>query len=75
MRVEYDRATDQAYIYLREIAAGDAVTQVPVFEDGIHIVLDLDAEGRLIGLDVMGASGSLPPDLLRAATVPKRPTS
>jgi uncharacterized protein YuzE len=73
MRVEYDRASDHAYIYLREIAAGDAVTQVPVFEDDIHVVLDLDAEGRLIGLDVMGASGSLPPELLDAATASKPP--
>lgn len=73
MRVEYERATDQAYIYLREIAAGDAVRQVPVFEDDIHAVLDLDAEGRLIGLDVMGASRSLPPELLDQATGPAPP--
>jgi uncharacterized protein YuzE len=75
VRIEYDRATDQAYIYLREIAAGDARTQVPVFQDGIHIVLDLDVEGRLIGLDVMGASGSLPRDLLDKATVPTPPSA
>jgi uncharacterized protein YuzE len=55
---------------LREIAAGDAVTQIPIFEDDIHVVLDLDVEGRLIGVDVMGASQSLPPELLQDAPEP-----
>ena len=36
----------------------------------IHVVLDLDVEGRLIGVDVMGASQSLPPELLQDATEP-----
>jgi uncharacterized protein YuzE len=75
VRLEYERATDQAYIYLREIAAEDAVRHVPVFDDEIHVVLDLDAEGRLIGLDVMGASRSLPAELLNEATVPGPPTA
>lgn len=70
MRIEYERSTDQAYVYLREIAAGDAVTQVPILEDDIHVVLDLDVEGRLIGVDVMGASQSLPPELLQDAPEP-----
>jgi uncharacterized protein YuzE len=70
VRIEYERSTDQAYIYLREIAAGDAVTQIPILEDDIHVVLDLDVEGRLIGVDVMGASQSLPPKLLQDAREP-----
>lgn len=73
MRVEYERSTDQAYIYLREIGAGEAVTQIPILEDDIHVVLDLDIEGRLIGVDVMAASHSLPPELLKDAPEPDRP--
>lgn len=75
MRIEYERSTDQAYIYLREIAAGDAVTQIPILEDVIHVVLDLDVEGRLIGVDVMGASQSLPPEILSDAPEPDPQTT
>jgi hypothetical protein len=58
---------------LREIAAGDAVRQIPILEDDIHVVLDLEIEGRLIGLDVMAASHSLPPELLLDAPEPEPP--
>jgi uncharacterized protein YuzE len=75
VRIEYERRTDQAYIYLREIAAGDAVTQIPILEDAIHVVLDLDVEGRLIGVDVMGASQSLPPEILSDAPEPDPQTT
>jgi uncharacterized protein YuzE len=73
VRVEYERSTDQAYIYLRDIAAGDAVKQIPIFEDDIHVVLDLDIDGRLIGVDVMAARHSLPPELLKDAPEPDPP--
>jgi uncharacterized protein YuzE len=38
-------------------------------------VLDLDVEGRLIGVDVMGASQSLPPEILSGAPEPDPQTT
>jgi uncharacterized protein YuzE len=73
VRIEYERSSDQAYIYLREIGSGEAVTQIPILEENLHVVLDLDIEGRLIGLDVMAASHSLPPELLKRAPEPGKP--
>jgi uncharacterized protein YuzE len=53
MRATYDPDADAAYIYLREIEAGGAKRQVTVDQTdpiaGVEIVLDFDAEGRLIG--------------------------
>jgi uncharacterized protein YuzE len=64
VRIEHDPVTNQAYLHLVEIGPGQAVTQVPVFEKEIHLVLDLDAEGRLIGIDLLNAAASLPRELL-----------
>jgi uncharacterized protein YuzE len=58
VHVEYDTKGDQAYIYLRPIGPGEAVTQIPVEDiDGtIELVLDLDREGRLIGIEITGGA-------------------
>ena len=66
MRVTYDEAVDAAHIYLTEIEAGGVATTVPG-EPGsraFDINLDFDAEGRLVGIEVMGARSRLPPDFL-----------
>jgi uncharacterized protein YuzE len=50
MRLSYDRETDSLYIHLTERPASDA-NEVA---DGV--VLDFDAEGALVGIDVQHAS-------------------
>ena len=58
-----------AYIYLREIGAGEvAHTHVtePEIETGM-INLDFDREDRLIGIEVLSASQFLPAELLANA--------
>ena len=69
MRAEFDRAANCAYMYLKEIADGEAATQCVVECDEASgmIVLDLDKKGRLIGIEVMGATKALPQELLDAA--------
>lgn len=49
MRVEYDKSVDALYI---RIHMGDAVRTVDV-QEGVNI--DLDAEGRVIGLEILNA--------------------
>jgi uncharacterized protein YuzE len=69
MRVTYDRRADAAYIYLREIELGGSKQQCPVdcqWGTGM-IVLDIDGEGRLIGIEVIGAQNGLPHELLELA--------
>ena len=66
MRVTYDPEADAAYAYLVDhIEPGEAVRQV-IAHDG-DVVLDLDAKGRLLGVEVLGAKRLLRPEtLLRA---------
>jgi uncharacterized protein YuzE len=71
MRATYDTDVDAAYVSLKEIAAGEARHQVVVQADalasGSEIILDLDADGRPIGIEVLGARNGLPSELLKVA--------
>ncbi|MFJ6609360.1 DUF2283 domain-containing protein [Streptomyces sp. NPDC091289] len=66
MRVEYDASTHMAYIYLVDgIAPGEAVRQVLAEDD--TAVLDYDAHGRLLGIELFDATRRLHPELLAGA--------
>ncbi|RCG31025.1 DUF2283 domain-containing protein [Sphaerisporangium album] len=70
MRIEYDRENDVAYVYLAgHIGPGEAASQVPVEGEGLRgdVILDLDADGFLLGVEVIGASRVLRPGLLAQA--------
>ena len=70
MRIEHDRENNVAYIYLvDEIGEGEAVTQIEVEDDELRgeIVLDLDRDGTLLGIEVLGASRILRPEVLAQA--------
>ncbi|MFI5497298.1 DUF2283 domain-containing protein [Actinoplanes sp. NPDC051859] len=67
MRLTFDPEADAAYLYLEEIPPGAAVQNVVVERDGKgDIVLDFDADGYLLGVEVIGAEA-----LVRAATLDK----
>jgi uncharacterized protein YuzE len=67
VRVEYDPDVDAAYIYLTEIKPGGVATTVPGWPNtqAFEINLDFDADGRLLGIEVLDASKRLPIDFLR----------
>lgn len=67
MRITYDRDADAAYIYLvDEIVIGGVARTVPVeaLAAEAMINLDFDADGRLLGIEVLDASRKLPASLL-----------
>jgi uncharacterized protein YuzE len=67
MKVSYDRSVDAAYIqFVEEIGVGGVATTYPCdpLEVRGEINLDFDAEGRLIGIEVLDASKKLPLQLL-----------
>ncbi len=74
VRMTFDPEADAAYIYLRyPVAAGEAAEQVPVYDEDnrIELILDLDRDGHLIGIEVAGGAGNLlPPDVLARANRP-----
>jgi uncharacterized protein YuzE len=70
LRLEYDRETDAAYVYLcEEIHAGGVARTISVDPQAIRGVvnLDLDDDDRVIGLEVLDASRMLRPELLAVA--------
>lgn len=50
MRIEYDREADALYIQLREAQPEDNID----IEEGVTV--DLDADGHIIGIEVLDAS-------------------
>ena len=56
--IEVDREHDQLYLLLREseVIKGSVAQSVRLTD---HVVADLDADGRLIGLDFIQASKAL----------------
>lgn len=71
MRITYDRYVDAAYIYLRDIEPGGSANTLEVEDPDHHtkgtVILDFDREGRLIGIEVLGASRALPKVILEEA--------
>ena len=67
IRVRYDADADAAYFCFADaIHPGEAVLTVPVGGvsiDGI-VNLDVDAQGRLLGLEVLNARRLLRPEIL-----------
>jgi uncharacterized protein YuzE len=64
--VTYDESVDAAYIYLTEIRAGEVAKTYccdPSEVDG-QIHLDFDADGQLLGIEVLGAKSKLPAAIL-----------
>ena len=54
----YDRSVDAAYFQIApDVGAGEAVRQQVIeVEDRGEFLLDFDAEGSLLGIEILGAS-------------------
>lgn len=67
--IKYDRTVDAAYIRLAPRSLpGVAVRQV-VLDDlvaGAEVIFDFDADGRIYGIEIIGASDCLRADLLNS---------
>lgn len=69
MKITYDPTVDAAYIDLSEgtVTFGFTYACDPTSVNG-QIHLDFDANGRLTGIEVLGASKKLPLELLEKKT-------
>jgi len=70
MRIRYDSKADAAYIEIAsEIGLGGVASTYMCDPGEVQgmINLDFDADGRLLGVEIMDASKRLPPEALRAA--------
>jgi uncharacterized protein YuzE len=58
VQVEYDKKADAMYIWLRK-AKYDISEELAE-----NVIIDLDKKGRIIGIEVLGASKNLGQDLI-----------
>ncbi len=69
MRVTYDADADAAYLYAVESIGFGEVARTVVCDiplDRAAINLDFDSAGRLLGVEILGASRVLRPESLRS---------
>lgn len=74
MRVTYDPDVDAAYVQLAdEIGVGGVAFTYPcdVAAVGGMVNLDFDSDGRLVGIEVLGAKAKLPPEVFRHVDPPR----
>ncbi|MEV1285530.1 DUF2283 domain-containing protein [Micromonospora sp. NPDC049679] len=63
----YDSDADAAYVYLEHPISAAAAQQVMPFDTSRGMFnLDLNTEGHVLGLEIIGARRHLPPALLQA---------
>ena len=68
MRVTRDPLAGAAYIYLVDTISRGEVHRSVAVHDG-NVVLDLDANGRLLGVEILDAERLLRPDTLAEAVI------
>ena len=66
VRVTFNRPSNEAYIYLRNVEPA-AVAKTVHVDAPAFINLDFDAKGRLIGIEVLRATRHLPQEILDRA--------
>ena len=66
MRITFDKEADAAYIYFKELANGESVKTISLNDS---IIIDLDAEGKALGIEVLHASKNLPQNVLKSAEI------
>lgn len=70
MRVTHDAEADAAYVYLvDEIDRGEVANSyvAGISLENAALTVDFDANGRVLGIEVLGASRVLRPETIQAA--------
>ena len=64
MRITFDKEADAAYIYFKNIFPGEVKTTISLNES---VNIDLDEEGKTLGIEILEASKNLPSESLKSA--------
>lgn len=73
MQLKWDPSSDAAYLYLvdrRERGMAKRTVPLQVPDCPSEMFLDFDADGKLVGLEILDASLSLPKEALDRAITP-----
>ena len=64
MKITYDKEADAAYICFKEISQGEVATTISLNES---VNIDLDKEGKTLGIEILDATKNLPTNALKSA--------
>ncbi|HUS50491.1 MAG TPA: DUF2283 domain-containing protein [Candidatus Paceibacterota bacterium] len=64
MKITFDKEADAAYIYFKEVSPGEVETTISL-NDSVNV--DLDKEGRTLGIEILNANKNLPQSALKSA--------
>jgi len=67
VKIEYDPEADALYIQIRDVPPSDNID----IEEGVTV--DVDAEGHIVGVEILDASKRLSPSDLANITIHKFP--
>lgn len=57
MKIELDKQADSAYVYFKQICAGEVAKTISLNES---LNVDLDEKGRILGMEILNASKVMP---------------
>ena len=63
MKTEFDKEANAVYIYLSDISPGEVAETISL-NDSVKI--DLDIEGKVLGIEILDASEHLPTATIKA---------
>ncbi len=66
IKITLDKQADAAYIYLKEIAAGEVAKTISLNES---LNVDLDLKGQILGIEILDASINLPINTAKSAEI------
>jgi len=66
MKITLEKVADAAYIYFSDIAEEEVAKTISLNES---INIDLDSEGRTLGMEILNASKNLPLSTIESATI------
>jgi uncharacterized protein YuzE len=64
MKITFDSEANAAYIYFKEISQGEVENTISLNE---FVNIDLDKEGKVLGIEVLEANKNLPKDIISSA--------
>lgn len=73
MRITFDPDADAAYIYIKDELAFGEVKETHLCDvqvQGGAVILGFDKEGRLVGVEILGARQLIPSEVLASAEKP-----
>ena len=66
MKITFDKEADAAYIYFKDISNGEVAKTISLNES---VNIDLDSEGKTLGIEIINASKNLPETALQSAVL------